>query len=40
MTLIELLLHRELDYSERKKLRSDWKDIKKHVELSKMCKFS
>jgi len=38
--LIDLLLYRALDYSQRNKLRSDWRDIKKHVELSKMCKFS
>ncbi len=36
----ELLLDGKLDDDTRKTMRLNWKDIKRHVELSKMYKFS
>lgn len=37
---IDYLLSQQLDDSDNKKLRTNWRDIKRHVELSKMYKFS
>ena len=37
---IDLLMDNELDDENKKSLKSKWYDIKHHVELSKMCKFS
>ena len=37
---IEILLDGELDKDTSKSIRTNWKDIKYHVELSKMYKFS
>jgi len=37
---IDYILDSELEESSDKKLKSDWKEIKRHVELSKMYKFS
>ena len=37
---IELLLGGELEDDTEKKMKTNWKDIKRHVELSKMYKFS
>lgn len=36
----DVLVNQQLDDDTKKELRTDWKDIKKHVELSKMYKFS
>lgn len=38
--LIDLLLYKKIDSDERKELRTQWKDIIKHVELSKMNKYT
>lgn len=38
--LIDLLLEKKISGDEKDKLRSEWKYIIKHVELSKMNKFS
>lgn len=38
--LIDLIIHSELDEKSDKKLNSNWKTIKKHIELCKMCKYS
>ena len=40
MVGIELLLSGQLDDDTEKKMKLNWKDIKRHVELSKMYKFS
>ena len=40
MVVIELLLDGRLDLDTDKKMRLDWRDIKRHIELSKMYKFS
>jgi hypothetical protein len=37
---IDYLLNKKLDKKDQKKLRTDWKQIKYHIELSKMYKFS
>jgi len=37
---IELLLDKQLEESSKKDLNKEWKYIKRHVELSKMHKFS
>ena len=37
---IDYLLYQKLSDNDSKKLRASWKDIIKHVELSKMYKFS
>lgn len=37
---IDYLLYQQLSDDERKKLKSNWKEIRRHVELSKMYKFS
>jgi membrane-anchored glycerophosphoryl diester phosphodiesterase (GDPDase) len=37
---IDYLLYQQLSDNEKKKLRISWKEIKRHVELSKMYKFS
>ena len=37
---IDLLLNQELDNDDKKRLRNNGKDIKRHIELSKMYKFS
>lgn len=37
---IDLILNQQIDDDDRKKLRANWKDIRKHIELSKMYKFS
>ena len=37
---IDLLLEKKISGDEKDNLRSEWKDIIKHVELSKMNKFS
>ena len=37
---IDFLLNSEIDDEEKETLKNNWKDIKKHVELSKMYKFS
>jgi hypothetical protein len=37
---IEFLLDGKLDNDTIKTMKLDWKDIKRHVELSKMYKFS
>ena len=37
---IDYLLFQELSDDEKKKLKTSWKEIKRHVELSKMYKFS
>lgn len=37
---IDYLLYQQLSDDDRKKLRTSWKDIIRHVEWSKMCKFS
>lgn len=38
--LTDYIIDAEIGDSEKEQLSSDWKLIKKHVELSKMCKFS
>jgi hypothetical protein len=38
--LIDLLLYKKIDNSTREKLRKEWKYIIKHIELSKMYKYS
>jgi hypothetical protein len=37
---IELILHEKIEYSDKKKLRMRWNEIIRHIELSKMYKFS
>jgi len=37
---LEYLMFSELDKKTKSKIRKNWRDIKKHVELSKMYKFS
>lgn len=37
---IDYLLYQQLSDNEKKKLRISWREIKRHVELSKMYKFS
>ena len=37
---LELLLNQQLEDSDKKKIKSEWKEMKRHVELSKMYKFS
>jgi hypothetical protein len=37
---VDYLINQGLDDSDKKKIKSDWKEIKRHVELSKMYKFS
>ena len=37
---LEFLLQGGLDNDSEKKMKTNWKDIKKHVELSKMIKFT
>ena len=37
---IEFLLGGKLEDDTEKKMKTNWKDIKRHVELSKMYKFS
>ena len=37
---VELLLEGKLDDDTKKTMKLNWKDIKRHVELSKMYKFS
>lgn len=37
---IDYLLYQQLTDDEKKNLRTSWKDIIKHVELSKMSKFT
>jgi hypothetical protein len=37
---LEFLLHQKLEEKDEKKMKSEWKEIKRHVELSKMYKFS
>lgn len=37
---IDYLLFQELSDDEKKKLKTSWKEIKRHIELSKMYKFS
>ena len=37
---IDYLLYKKLDNKEKKKLRTSWKQIKYHVDVSKMYKFS
>lgn len=37
---LDIILYQQLDDDDNKKLRSNWKEIKHHVELSKMYKFS
>lgn len=36
--ILDFILSNEIE--DEKKIKSDWKEIKKHVELSKMCKYS
>lgn len=38
--LIDLLLYKKIDSDEKRELRCQWKDIIKHVELSKMNKYT
>ena len=38
--LLEFLLENRLSNNSEKKMRINWKDIKHHIELSKMYKFS
>jgi len=40
MVGIEFLLNGKLDSDTEKKMKLNWNDIKRHVELSKMYKFS
>ena len=37
---VDLLLYNKLEKRRRKDLRQNWREIKYHVELSKMYKFS
>jgi len=37
---IDYILNQQLTDDDNKKLRTNWRDIKRHVELSKMYKFS
>lgn len=38
--ILDYIIDDELDEKDRDKLRQTWKDIKKHVELTKMYKYS
>lgn len=38
--LIEYILSGEIEKNSRKKLRTEWKYILRHVELNKMCKLT
>jgi len=38
--VLDFLMEEDYSSKEKKKLKSSWKDIKKHIELSKMFKFS
>ena len=38
--ILDYIIDDETDEEDRKKLRQTWKDIKKHVELTKMSKYS
>jgi hypothetical protein len=38
--ITDYLVDDELEDNDREKLRQDWKDIKKHVELTRMNKYS
>lgn len=38
--LIHFFIHNELDEKSEEKINYNWKLIKRHVELSKMCKYS
>lgn len=37
---LDFILSNEIEEEEKKSITSNWKEIKKHVELSKMCKYS
>ena len=37
---VDLIINEEFDDDTRKKLRTEWKDIKRHIELTKMHKYS
>lgn len=38
--LVDYFLEKELDEKTTETIKSDWKEIKKHVELTKMNKYS
>ena len=38
--ILDFLTEEDYSEKEKKKLKSNWNDIKKHIELSKMFKFS
>jgi membrane-anchored glycerophosphoryl diester phosphodiesterase (GDPDase) len=38
--ILDYIIDEEIDEKEGEKLREKWKDIKKHVELTKMNKYS
>jgi len=38
--LLDMIFYGELESKDKKELNSNWKEIKRHVELSKMYKFS
>ena len=38
--LLDFLLNHKLTDKDKNHIKSDWKEIKRHVELSKMYKFS
>jgi hypothetical protein len=37
---IDFILNQEIDEEDKKILKKDWNDFKRHIELSKMYKFS
>lgn len=37
---LDYIIHNQLEDQDKKILKNKWKEIKKHVELSKMYKFS
>lgn len=37
---VDMILEQDIDDDTEEEIRKSWKDIKKHVELSKMYKFS
>lgn len=37
---VDFLLNQQLEDNDKKNIKSEWKEIKRHVELSKMYKFS
>ena len=37
---LDIILYQQLDNVDNKRLRTNWKEVKRHVELSKMYKFS